>query len=104
MEACINDKILPMKKKLLFSIVVMAIAGFMNFTIAQETYPTQVLGRWDIAMSKEGKEIPSWLEVTHSGRSTLVGRFVYEFGSPKTPKPHLVRGIIKFNGGSLQKP
>ncbi len=95
MEACINDKILPMKKKLLFSIVVMAIAGFMNFTIAQETYPTQVLGRWDITMSKEGKEIPSWLEVTHSGRSTLVGRFVYEFGSAR-PVSH-----IKYTGGKF---
>jgi hypothetical protein len=40
-------------------------------------------GRWDITMLKDGKEIPSWLEVMHSGRATLIGRFVYAFGSAR---------------------
>ncbi|MFN6245113.1 MAG: DUF1080 domain-containing protein, partial [Chitinophagaceae bacterium] len=48
---------------------------------ADTAYPTKVLGRWDIVIQKDGKELPSWLEVRHSGRETLVGRFVYEFGS-----------------------
>jgi hypothetical protein len=42
-----------------------------------------VEGRWDITIYQDGKEIPSWLEVMHSGRNTLVGRFVYAFGSAR---------------------
>ena len=41
------------------------------------------IGRWDITIAKDGKEIPSWLEVELSGNSTLVGRFVYAFGSAR---------------------
>ncbi len=40
-------------------------------------------GRWDITIAKDAKQLPSWLEVTHSGRNTLVGRFVYAFGSAR---------------------
>lgn len=40
-------------------------------------------GRWDLVISKDGKELPSWLEVRHSGNKTLVGRFVYAFGSAR---------------------
>lgn len=46
-------------------------------------------------MSKEGKNIPSWLELRHSGRETLVGRFCYEFGSAR-PVAH-----VKFNDGKF---
>ena len=42
-----------------------------------------VIGRWDITMSKEGKDIPSWLEVQKSGTHTLIGRFTYAFGSAR---------------------
>jgi len=40
-------------------------------------------GRWDLTISKDGKQLPSWLEVQHSGNSTLIGRFVYAFGSAR---------------------
>ncbi len=40
-------------------------------------------GRWDINMMKDGQVLPSWLEVNHSGNHTLVGRFVYAFGSAR---------------------
>ncbi|MFK5974254.1 MAG: DUF1080 domain-containing protein [Flavobacteriaceae bacterium] len=40
-------------------------------------------GRWDMVIVKEGKELPSWLEVKLSGLSTLVGRFVYASGSAR---------------------
>jgi hypothetical protein len=51
-------------------------------TLAQE--PTRPIeGRWDITVSKDGKELPSWLEVEHSGHHTLVGRFCYAFGSAR---------------------
>ena len=40
-------------------------------------------GRWDITIQMDGKEFPSWLEVMHSGRSTLVGQFVGVSGSAR---------------------
>jgi hypothetical protein len=45
-------------------------------------------GRWDLVISKDGAELPSWLEVRHSGHKTLVGRFVYAFGSAR-PVSHI---------------
>ena len=42
-----------------------------------------VIGRWDITIEKSGKSLPSWLEVQKSGTHTLVGRFVYAFGSAR---------------------
>lgn len=40
-------------------------------------------GRWDLTVEKDGKELPSWLEVRHSGLKTLVGYFVAEGGSAR---------------------
>jgi hypothetical protein len=40
-------------------------------------------GRWDITVHQPGKEVPSWLEVTHSGVRTLIGRFVGGGGSAR---------------------
>jgi hypothetical protein len=53
-------------------------------TITLMAQDTKVLeGRWDLVVSKDGKELPSWLEVKHSGNHTLIGRFVYAFGSAR---------------------
>lgn len=40
-------------------------------------------GRWDLTVMVDGKELPSWLEVKHSGYNTLVGRFVHDSGSAR---------------------
>jgi hypothetical protein len=40
-------------------------------------------GRWDLKVNQDGKELPSWLEVEHSGTKALVGRFCYAFGSAR---------------------
>jgi Domain of Unknown Function (DUF1080) len=40
-------------------------------------------GRWDLEITADGKTFPSWLEVSHSGNSTLVGRFVAAGGSAR---------------------
>lgn len=40
-------------------------------------------GRWDLEIEFMGKKAPSWLEVRHSGHQTLVGRFVFAFGSAR---------------------
>ena len=40
-------------------------------------------GRWDIVVTKDGKEVPSWLEIKHSGNHALIGRFVGPSGSAR---------------------
>ena len=40
-------------------------------------------GRWDLTITIEGKEVPSWLEVRHSGLHTLIGEFVGPSGSAR---------------------
>jgi hypothetical protein len=42
-----------------------------------------VEGRWDMTIEMNGKQLPSWLEIEHSGHSTLVGRFVFAGGSAR---------------------
>ncbi len=48
---------------------------------AQNINPLE--GRWDLEMEFKGKTVPSWLEIRHSGVQTLVGRFVFAFGSAR---------------------
>ena len=55
----------------------------------------RLLGRWDISISTPGGEKPSWLEIEHSGRDALVGRFVGIVGSARPIS------IITANGDSL---
>lgn len=54
---------------------------FTTLSFAQQINPVE--GRWDMVISQEGKELPSWLEIRHSGNHTLVGRFVYANGSAR---------------------
>lgn len=49
----------------------------------QTVNPDQLIGRWDITINENGKAVPSWLEVTLSGYSTLVGQFVGSSGSAR---------------------
>lgn len=52
-------------------------------TLADAQIKTPLEGRWDLTITKNGQQLPSWLEVRHSGNNTLVGRFVYAFGSAR---------------------
>jgi Domain of Unknown Function (DUF1080) len=45
--------------------------------------PPPLEGRWDITVKQDGKELPSWLEVRHSGNHGLMGRFVSVSGSAR---------------------
>jgi hypothetical protein len=40
-------------------------------------------GRWDLTLYNSGKTSPAWLEVHHSGLSTLVGQYVGSGGSAR---------------------
>ena len=48
---------------------------------AQQSIPLE--GRWDLTIEWNNQQVPSWLEVRHSGRETLIGRFVFAFGSAR---------------------
>lgn len=49
--------------------------------MAQEHFALE--GRWDMALHVNGNDLPSWLEVQHSGLRTLVGRYVGAGGSAR---------------------
>ncbi len=49
---------------------------------AQLSIP-EIEGRWDITVVQDGRELPSWLEVVHSGHKRLVGHFVGSGGSAR---------------------
>lgn len=60
--------------------------SFFLFSICSfaQQMPPPLEGRWDLTVkSAEGKALPSWLEVRHSGTHTLVGRFVSMSGSAR---------------------
>lgn len=67
------------------------------FTVASLSASAQkpIEGRWDLVVAKDGKELPSWLEVRHSGTHTLVGRFCYAFGSARPVAE------VKYNNGKF---
>lgn len=57
---------------------------------------SQLTGRWDLKIEKDGIKLPSWLEVRKSGHQTLTGRFVYAFGSAR-PVAHIEQRGNHFN-------
>ncbi|HTI07797.1 MAG TPA: DUF1080 domain-containing protein [Puia sp.] len=57
-----------------------------------------IVGRWDITIHQSGREVPSWLEVTQSGFSMLVGRFVGNGGSARpVSRVYFTGGKINFS-------
>ena len=40
-------------------------------------------GRWNLVINKDNQQLPGWLEISKSGHKTLIGRFVYAFGSAR---------------------
>lgn len=65
-------------------LAVFLFSGFNALAHAPEIVKDpDVIGRWDITINKDGKSLPSWLEVQKSGTHTLIGRFTYAFGSAR---------------------
>ncbi len=48
-----------------------------------ESDTVAIQGKWDITINIDGKMVPSWLEIRHSGLKMLVGRFVGTGGSAR---------------------
>ena len=64
---------------------------------AQDAARPPVIGRWDLQVTgTDGVVYPSWLEVSLSGFSTLVGRFVGGVGSAR-PIAH-----VRYDGGVMR--
>ncbi|WP_273274934.1 3-keto-disaccharide hydrolase [Maribacter polysiphoniae] len=67
-------------KKLRIVAVVMLVT--LSFQLSAQEGKS-IEGKWNLTISQDGKQLPSWLEISHSGFNTLVGRFVYAFGSAR---------------------
>ena len=69
------------KAKLLHLFLFACILGMTVKSYSQHISPLE--GRWDLEMEFNGQTVPSWLEIRHSGNATLIGRFVFAFGSAR---------------------
>lgn len=72
-----------------YSVLLLALTATAATTAGHATPRTSALasdslqGRWDIVIRGAHGSVPSWLEVDHSGRDALVGRFVGIVGSAR---------------------
>ena len=55
----------------------------VNAQHTEQIKDPDAIGRWDLVIDKDGKSLPSWLEVQRSGTHTVLGRFCYAFGSAR---------------------
>lgn len=73
-----------------FAFLYLSLVLSLTTASAKSTHPfhqrldkSAVEGRWDLTIHIGEKRNPSWLEITHSGLSTLVGQFVGTGGSAR---------------------
>ena len=74
---------MEMKSRSIIWSITLAIVFVAQTSKSQDTKSAALEGRWDLVISMNGKDLPSWLEVRHSGNHTLVGSFVYANGSAR---------------------
>lgn len=75
----------------------MAVVLFFAVT-SKANAASPIEGRWDMTIDVDGKALPSWLEVRHSGVQTLVGQFVGAGGSARPiSKVNFKNGIMSFS-------
>lgn len=65
------------------AVLLLFVLAGVKISSAQQKKDPDVIGRWDLTLTKDGKSLPSWLEVQKSGTHTLIGRYVYAFGSAR---------------------
>lgn len=59
---------------------------------------SSVIGRWDLTVQGPEGKYPSWIEIELSGRRSLVGRYVGQFGSARpVSKVEFEHGTIRFS-------
>lgn len=63
---------------------ILAIASFLCSTLFIQAQDTKAIeGTWNLRITEDGKVVPAWLEIKHSGNSALVGRFCNKTGSAR---------------------
>lgn len=67
-------------------------AAYQTAQGKQTSLAEKVQGRWDIEYIAGKNRYPAWLEIHRSGHSTLIGRFVYAFGSARPVSKIEVKG------------
>ncbi len=78
----LKNGIKPCLKYLLLSFYFLLFTSY--FSKANNVFFESPLeGRWDLTLNNSGKTSPAWLEVHHSGLSTLVGQYVGSGGSAR---------------------
>ncbi len=88
----------PVHVYLRHAICIGVVMLFMTISFALQAAPSPIEGRWDLTMNKDGKMVPSWLEVHHSGLETLVGYFVADGGSARPISAvHFKDGKVHFS-------
>jgi hypothetical protein len=89
----------PGSMKRLLTVAVLLLT--VSFTKANNTHPAgdpAIEGRWDLTVDVDGKPVPSWLEVRHSGLHTLTGSFVGGGGSARpVSRVNFKEGKISFS-------
>ncbi len=83
------DKYIKGTALTLFCVFFLTTSGFGQ--ISKE----DLVGRWNLIVTMDGKEVPSWLEVKLSGFNTLVGYFVGDEGSARPIS------VVQFDGGNF---
>jgi len=82
--------------KLLVAVIIILPFSSVRAAEGAETHPIE--GRWDLTVNMDGKMLPSWLEVRHSGVNGYIGRFVWEGGSARPiSKVEFKEGKVSFH-------
>ena len=69
-----------------------------NASAYRAYFESPLEGRWDLTLSYSGTSYPAWLEVRHSGLSTLVGQYVGSGGSARPiSKVNFTDGKVSFS-------
>jgi Domain of Unknown Function (DUF1080) len=64
------------------SIAFLTALSLVGFAVAQNpSNDASLIGRWDVTVHGPNGDYPSWFEISLSGRKTLVGGYVGQFGS-----------------------
>lgn len=75
-----NSKVQTHRILILWAVIFLCTATALK---SQEISHSPFEGRWDLTVKGGSGEFPSWLEISHSGLNTLVGRFVGGGGSAR---------------------
>lgn len=82
---------------LAMSLLILPGSAFHERSVQSARQDSGVVGRWDLTVQGPAGAYPSWLEVTRSGRSAFVGRFVGRVGNARPiGRVEYTAGVVRF--------